>query len=212
MWWLPLAGAATGILGDLFGGDDYKQYTREEIEKLFPAFDESKMTGDLSRLISARLKSKRQGIDAQNRQSGFRNPTDVYSNEEFLYDAERQGLTNIKEQKRQREERIASTLAAANLGQPLNPSTLDKIFEGGLTGAGLGFSLWDIINKGGGSNEEPVETTPEPPGYPAPDVDLKQDRLPYGALFNAYLRNRKNSMYNPLASRDAYTKYLNELI
>ncbi len=147
--WLPLAiGAGVGLANAFFGGSDRKTYTKADYEKYgLKDFDPSKAKGDLARLTSARLKGRRAGISAQNQMSGLNNPTDIYSNEEDLVNAQIQGNINIDQQDRAEENQIAMNLFQANESQPQDQNFFGKFLEGGLIGANLGYKGQELADK-----------------------------------------------------------------
>jgi hypothetical protein len=145
-WILPAAFAAAGMIGNMFSGDDQKEYTREDLAKYgYDFMDTGKAKGDLSRMISARLKGRRSGIDAKNKQQGSKTATDVYSNEEDLINAEVEGMSRIDEEKRMEDQAVAKTLFQMNAGRE-EESMFDKGFAGALTGASLGLGLDNALS------------------------------------------------------------------
>lgn len=157
---IPAITTGLTALGNLFSGTDRKEFTKEDFLKYgYKDFDPVKAKGDLARILASRRRSKSAAVETKNNQQGLNNPTDVYSNEAGLEEAGIQANTAIDEQDRQEENAIASTLFQANAGEPDEESDFEKLFSGGLIGAGLGFQLGDILNK-----EAVVDNNNDDPG------------------------------------------------
>jgi len=147
--WIPLAiGAGLGLANAFFGSSDRRSYSKADMEKYgYRDFDPTKAKGDLARITSARLKGRRAGISAQNQQSGLNNPTDVYSNEEDLVNAQMQGNINIDAQDRAEENQIAMNLFNMNESQPQDDNFFEKFLSAGVLGANLGYRGQELADK-----------------------------------------------------------------
>lgn len=149
MWWLPLAlGGATGLADALFG-DEKRTYTKNDLYKYgYKDFDPGKQKGDLARLINSQLKNRRAISEAKNSQLGINNPSDIYSGEEGLYDAQVKGNSAIDQQNAEEENRIASMLFQLNESQP-DESGIERFISGGLEGANIGANISNLMEKAG---------------------------------------------------------------
>lgn len=198
-------GSLAGGLGDLFGPKK-ETYDMEYLKRHgFNPMNAGQEKGELSRRISSRLKGRRTGINARNSQSGLNNPTDVYSNEEDLINAEAEGIANIDEAKKLEDKQIASLLMQLEAGQS-DETDVSNFVGGALTGAGVGANIGSLLNKG---NFDPGKFDPAGEGIGTgtdtsrdnsfnPEEEFTWDyknknRSPRLA---DYLRNKRSSSYN----------------
>lgn len=154
-----ITAGAGGLFNSLFGDDDRKEYTLDDLVKYgYEPYNADKERGDLQRVLSGRRKSRRQGIKSKNFQSGKNNPTDVYTNEEDLTQAEVLGLSEIEKNKRAEDNRIASILFQLNESQPEEKGFGQNFLEGALESLPIGLEI-GRLNELGKLPEDPINVT-----------------------------------------------------
>lgn len=147
---IPAITAGASAIGNMFSGNsDNTEEILQRYIKNYHHFDESKAIGDLARMTNSRRKSRRAGIEAKNSQLGLSNPTDVYSNEEDLTNAEVQGLSDISGIKQQDTANFNQGKLAIEMGRQPEESTFSKGLFGALAGADMGLNIQSLITKAG---------------------------------------------------------------
>lgn len=211
MWWLPLAlGGATGLADALFG-DEKRTYTKDDLYKYgYKDFDPGKQKGDLARLINSQLKNRRAISEAKNSQLGINNPSDIYSGEEGLYDAQVKGNAMIDQTNKDEENKIASMLFQLNESQP-NETGLERFISGGLEGANIGANISSLMNHANTPDLTKVDTKEDSPVIDTPVDTVNKKKVKNPFLKNFSLPGEDNLVSNenedPL---DFLTKFLKE--
>lgn len=197
---LAIAGITAGLsgLGNALFGSDKKEYTIDDLVKYgYKPYDADKERGDLQRILSARRKSRRQGIKGKNFQSGRNNPTDIHTNEEDITQAEVLGQSDIQRKQREENNRIAQILFNMNEQQPEDQGFGLDFIEGALEGLPIGLEAERLLKL----SELPNDDNPKNDTQKSKDYPYTEPR--------DHLEGREDLAFLQGMSSKDFEKYLN---
>ena len=205
---LTIAGITAGIsgLGNALFGSDNREYTMEDLVKYgYKPYDADRERADLQRILSARRKSRRQGIKGSNFQSGKNNPTDVYANEEDLSQAEVMGQSDIQRRQREENNRIANILFGLNAGQPEDQGFGLNFIEGALEGLPIGLEAGRLGRLGEQIEDNVIPTKTKLPKKNIDPIDTEAMPRP-----TDFIESRKDLSFLYGMTNQEFERFLNQ--
>lgn len=145
---IPAIAAGVGGLVNLFGGEEKKTYTVDDLVKYgYKPYDEGEELANLNRYTAAMQKNRRGDTNEKLASEGFSPAGSIYTNESDILDNQTQAAGQIKQTARNEKNKIAQMLFGLNEGQPEEQSGIMKFLSGAVGGARQGFTIADMLKQ-----------------------------------------------------------------
>jgi len=147
MWWLaPAIGAALGGAMNLFGGEEKKTYTIDDLIKYgYKPYNEQDEIQNLHRYSAGLKKQRTDSINQKLSSEGYSPVSNIYANEEDIIKGTMTGESDIRQKAQDERNKTASMLFRLNEGQEVDEGWLMKFLTGATGGASLGSNIGNLL-------------------------------------------------------------------